>query len=88
MIEERIQPDAFLLVECHDPNGPGFRESYDRSESIIGAICLITLLAPEQLPHKPFTILQHVTEPSIALAQRMKRSRRLVQRLLRILRLL
>src|SRR5436853_2679699 len=47
MIEERIHPDAFLLVECHDPSGPGFRESCDRSESIIGAICLTTLLAPE-----------------------------------------
>jgi hypothetical protein len=47
MIEERIHPDAFLLVACHDAGAPAYRESYDRAESIIGAICLTTLLAPE-----------------------------------------
>jgi hypothetical protein len=47
MIEERIHPDAFLLVACDNPSAPAYRESYDRAESIIGAICITTLLAPE-----------------------------------------
>src|SRR5712691_10181677 len=46
-IEERIRPDAFLLVQCEDPTAPGFRASYDRCESILGALCLTTLLATE-----------------------------------------
>src|SRR6266566_4740182 len=46
-IEDRIRPDAFLTIESDDPTAPGFHSSYDRPESILGALCLTTLLAPE-----------------------------------------
>ena len=47
MIQERLAPDAYLLVACDDPSSPGYRRAYERAETILGAICIITLLAPE-----------------------------------------
>jgi hypothetical protein len=46
-LKERLGPDAYLLVECTNPTAPGYLQAYDLAETILGALCVSTLLAPE-----------------------------------------
>lgn len=47
MIEARLAPDAYLLVRCEVPNSPGYLVAYDYAETILAALCIAVLLAPD-----------------------------------------
>jgi hypothetical protein len=47
VLRERLRPNAYLLVECVKPSAPGYLDAYDYAETILGALCVSSLLAPE-----------------------------------------
>lgn len=58
-LRDRLHPDAYLLVECKSPSAPDYLDTYDHAETILGALCISTLLAPED----PAGTRQYVPRP-------------------------
>jgi len=46
-LRDRLRPNAYLLVECRNSAPPGYLDAYDYAETILGALCVSSLSAPE-----------------------------------------
>jgi hypothetical protein len=47
VLRDRLRPDAYLFVRAEEERPPNHLDVYDYAETLLGSLCLVSLLAPE-----------------------------------------